>query len=493
MSMLPDGIIPIGEGGQGRVFDFICDNGSALITDYRHLDKDVWASNSIEVSLGNEKERISITSIEALKGMLNKILSAALEILSNHTPFDPGNPYTHPDFNGLKMDLLVDQLVFDVLFDKYIKESTLMTRNGYATHISKIVYCNDNQRLNRIPAIERNLARGMKDHYNTMKYSEFREQLKMLGVDPDKYDEYYNPKIRDNPNKKKPKFIWDQFYYNYGRKPIVPISDDECDPQTQYGHSTITSRQYRRQLTRDNRNYSYEEIVNDLKSYNSFATMLLPAEYESYEKYFRMSMDYYALEAYKRVDFIFKLIDALDPDEIATIDKNHFLVRRFVPCVLVPFIQDGELHFNWKHKYYRPMFIIEDMLLKELQIKKVQLKEAFPQEEQAVNNDCEKYYDSQLKKYQYVRAKAYELFKYHCIFHSNNYVEIKRFLRECYDMRSYHQSNTFWNLLQGSEWNKLGSVARRNIMEQVEHFLAISDALFWKSSARDNTKPKADN
>lgn len=94
MSMLPDGIIPIGEGGQGRVFDFICDNGSALITDYRHLDKDVWASNSIEVSLDNKKERISITSIEALKGMLNKILSATLEILSRHTSFDSGNPYT---------------------------------------------------------------------------------------------------------------------------------------------------------------------------------------------------------------------------------------------------------------------------------------------------------------------------------------------------------------------------------------------------------------
>lgn len=478
MSMLPDRIIPIGEGGQGRVFDFICDNSPALITDYHRLDRDVWASNSIEVSLGNKKERMSITSIEALKGMLNKILSATLEILSRHTPVDPGNPYTRLDFDSRQMDLLVHQLVFDVLFNKYIKESPLMTRNGYAAHISEIVYCNDNQRIDRIPAIERNLARGMKDHYNTMKYSELREQLKMLGVDSDKYDEYYDSKIRDNPNKKKPKFIWDQFYYNYGRKPAVSISDDKRDSQTQYGHSTITSRQYRRQLTRDNRNYSYEEIVNDLKSYNNFATMLLPAEYESYEKYFRMSMDYYALEVYKRVDFIFKLIDALDPYEIATIDKNHFLVSRFVPCVIVPFIQDGELHFTWKYKYYRPMFIIEDMLL------------------EAASEDSEpsyKYYKSLLKKYQYVRAKAYELFKYHCVFHSTDYVEIKKFLRECYDMRSYHQSNKFWNLLQGSEWNKLGSAARRNITEQVEHFLAISDALFWKSSARDNTKPKTDN
>ena len=127
-----------------------------------------------------------IPSIEALKGMLNKILSATLEILSRHTPVEPGNPYTRLDFDSRQMDLLVHQLVFDVLFNKYIKESPLMTRNGYAAHISEIVYCNDNQRIDRIPAIERNLARGMKDHYNTMKYSELREQLKMLGVDSDK-------------------------------------------------------------------------------------------------------------------------------------------------------------------------------------------------------------------------------------------------------------------------------------------------------------------
>lgn len=474
MNMLPDGIIPIGEG-HGQVFDFVWTTGHSLITDYHLLDRDVWASNSIEVSLGNEKERISITFIETLKSMLNKILSATLEILSRHTPFDSGNPYTRPDFNNLKMDFLVDQLVFDVLFDKYIKESTLMTRNGYATHISKIVYCSDNQRIDHIPAIERNLARGMKDHYNTMKYSELRKQLKMLGVDPDKYDEYYNPKIRDNQNKKKPKFIWDQFYYNYGRKPTVSISDNECDPQTQYGRSTITSRQYRRQLTRDKRNYSYEEIVNDLKSYNNFATMLLPAEYESYEKYFRMSMDYYVLEAYKRVDFIFKLIDALDPGEIATIGKNHFLVSRFVPCVLVPFIQDGELHFNWKHKYYRPVFIIEDMLLK------------------AASEDSEpsyKYYESLLKKYQYVRAKAYELFKYHCVFHSTDYVEIKKFLCECYNMRSYHQSNTFWNLIQDNEWAKMGKNTQNHVRKQIEYFLSINDAFFWKSPNRDFVIPQ---
>ena len=121
------------------------------------------------------------------------------------------------------------------------------------------------------------------------------------------------------------------------------------------------------------------------------------------------------------------------------------------------------------------MFIVEDMLLK------------------AASEDSEpsyKYYESLLKKYQYVRAKAYELFKYHCVFHSTNYVEIKKFLCECYDMRSYHQSNTFWNLLQDNEWAKMGKNTQNLVRKQIEYFLSINDAFFWKSPNRDFVIPK---
>ena len=145
MSKLPDGIVAIGEGGQGRVFDFVCENGITLITDYCHLDKDVWADNSIEVNLGDEKERISITSIDALKDTLAKFLLATLEILSQHTPFNPGNPYTYPDFSDLRKDLLIGQLVFDILFDKYLNESESMTLNRYSNYIAGKLYPDDRE------------------------------------------------------------------------------------------------------------------------------------------------------------------------------------------------------------------------------------------------------------------------------------------------------------------------------------------------------------
>lgn len=327
MGMLPEGIIPIGEGNHGRVFDFVCESGTALITDYRHLDKDVWAENSIEVKLGGEKERITVTSIESLKDTLNKFLSAALKILFRHTPSNPIDLYTYPDFSNIKKDLLIEQLIFDILFDKYLDESELMTRNGYSTYMSMKLYEDSIQQINCARAINENLSRGMKTHYNRMRYSQLRKQLAWFSIDPDKYDKYYTPNIKESSGSKKPQFLWDLFYYNFGRNLKNLPSDGESKANSKYGKGMLSSRQYRCQLTKDSRNYSYVEIIHDLRSYNCFVNKILPVEFESYEKYFHMSMDYYVLESYKRVDFIFKLIDALPPDKLIAIDRDYFLVE----------------------------------------------------------------------------------------------------------------------------------------------------------------------
>lgn len=471
MSMLPEGIIPITTGTDGRILDFVCESGVFIITDYHHLDEKIIAENSIVVKTAGKQNRIQVTSIEKLKSALEEFVEASIKILQRHTPFDPSNPYTRPDFSELKESLLVEQLVFDILFDKYLIESERMTRNGYSEYLSRKLYTDAIQRMACARAINENIRRGMESHSKLMKYSSLRDQLTFLGVDPSKYDKCNNPK-------KKPKYVWDYFYYNFGRNLKEPVPDDESDFQTKYGRSLITSRQYRRQLTRDSRNYPFEEIFQDLNVYHDFVTKLLPVENESHEKYFRMSMDYYVLESYKRVDFIFKLIGALDPGEIAAIDRDHFLVSRFVPRVLVPLIQDGELHFSRKNKYYRPLFMIEDMLLK------------------AASEDSApsyRYYEPLLKKYQYVRAKSYELFKYHCAFHSNDYKEIKEFLRECYDMRAYHRSNTSWNLIQGAKRKNMEEKTKNQVKEQIQYFLSISDAFFWKSPDRDYPNPKENN
>lgn len=455
-----EGILPICEGGQGHVFDFVCESGVTLITDYHCLDKKIISEKSAVVKISGKQDRIEITSIEKLKSALNEFVATSIKILCDYTPFDPSNPYTLLDFSDLTKSLLVEQIVFDILFDKYLTESELMTRNSYSNYMGKLLSNDSIQSIRYSRAFNERIMRGMSTYHDRTAYSKLPEQIKMLGVNPEVYAEYYNPYIRESPHGKKPKFIWDLLYYNF-------VLD-------------LTYRQYRRQLTRDGRNYPYEKIIGDLKEYKKFVDKLLPVENESHEKYFRKSMDYYILESYKRVDFMFKLIDALSSNEIAAIDRKHFLVNRFVPYVLVPLIQDGELHFIRKYKFYRPLFIIEDEILEEV----AEIKELTSN---ALNY---MYYENVLGKYQYVRAKAYELFKYHRKFRSNDYAEIKAFLRQCYNMRAYHQSNTLWNLIQDAEWKDMDEKTKSQVKEQIQHFLSINDAFFWKSSDRDYTIPK---
>ena len=128
----------------------------------------------------------------------------------------------------------------------------------------------------------------------------------------------------------------------------------------------ITSKQYRRQLKQEGGNNPGEIILKDLKKYNELVNKFLPAEHESYEKYFHMSMDYYTLESYKRIEFMFKLIESLPQSEIEKISKDHFLVKRFHPLVLVLCEKNGELYLTTKHNYYRPLLIMEDGLLREI-------------------------------------------------------------------------------------------------------------------------------
>lgn len=347
---------------------------------------------------------------------------------------------------------MVEQLVFDVMFDKYLSETKEMTRLNYSKDMSKLL-CNDV--YSYCDVINKELERGMKVYYNMMKYSELKEELELLGVIPEQYAEYYNPRMKNNLKKKKPEYVWDYLYHNHGYK--------------------ILNRQYRRQLTRSSRDYSYRDIINDLKGYNGYVKKLLPIENESAEKYFNMSMRYYALESYKRIDFMFNLADFMLKMGMDEINRKHFLIERFTPCVLMPVAADNEIQFYHKYKYYRAPLMIEKELQKEMK------KDGFIDV---------RYYAEQLSMYQYVRAKAYELFKYHGEFISLDYRDIKKFIFQYYNMRTYHESNEVWNVIEDKVWKDLDNETRHHLKKIFKNFISINDSLFWKSSKREYIIPK---
>jgi len=133
------------------------------------------------------------------------------------------------------------------------------------------------------------------------------------------------------------------------------------------------------------------------------------------------AMLYYCLESYKRIDFIFKLMNVIPKFEAKGADYA-FLVKRFTPAALVPYENknNGQLDYTWKCNYYTPLFMIEDELHKQIQ-----------------KSDGQSHYSIRLSNHQFIRAKAYELIKYHIEYYSSDYADIKNFISKHYNMISY--------------------------------------------------------
>ena len=450
------------------LFDIVQKSGKTFITDYHLMKKEirviVGEDGKQEGKVEGEKKRKKISTIIELQDVLKDYLDKVKKILEVNTlrilgPIaDPEkeevqtlNPFSmsyYFDCSKLNIELLVEQLVFDILFDKYLKEAEQMTLHTYAGNMSKMIAGNNNSEN----TFYKKLRDSMEYDYNLMKYSQLQEDLIELGIDLEKYEKRY--RTENNSIKKNPKYIWDYLFYN---------------------RYMITYRQFRRQPMKDS-NTSYETFISDLKDYNDFVKKMLPIEDESPHKYFKKSMEYYYLESYKRIDFMLKLAEAMPRMGITEIDRKHFLVKRFHPRVLVPIIEDTTLlSGDFKNNYYRPLFQIEDTIHKQMQ---------------SEDKSDHTVYADQLLKYNIVRAKTYELFMYHNEYISSDYKDIKNFIQKCYNMQSYHESNEVWKIIESNEWKKMDAATKKQMKCILQNFSQINDALFWKSTKRDFDTPK---
>lgn len=470
MSMIQDSIKAILNGA--NFFDFAYITGNVCITDYSYLKKELVLSkfegNECDIKIGKEKEKIRVESIEALKSVLKWLIEEVIAVESANSVFEYtvspiqsidgkidlrslNNMYSL-DFSQIDKEQLTNQLVFDVLFHKYQINNAekMMTRSGYAKYMSQML---DEDKYSSYDVINKSMERSMEKYYHLLKYSEIGEELKLLGADRNTYAEYYNPQMSYNLTKKKPKPIWDYLFYNHNIR--------------------LTYRQYRRQVTKDGRNYSYQEFMDELREYDDFINKLLPMDNESPEKYFVKSMEYYALESYKRIDFIFKIMSIMHKMRINENGKEHFLLKRYCPLVLVPYERDNEIQFGYKYKYYRSLFFIEDLIHKKMQ-----------------NNYLSHIiYADLLQRYQHVRAKAYEIFNYQYEYDSFDYKEIKDFIHQLYNMKTYHSSNEIWDVVGEKTWKDMDQDMKRKMKLLAQNFFKINEALFWKSPNREIIVP----
>jgi len=493
-----------------EVFSFEIKDIIPAIFDYSHFKKTIKLTDGV-YSTSDKVNKATVTSIPELRKLAEKYIYIVFNMDSSRAEYT-GYDYLTPSRDQIVMELLVNQLIFDVLYDKFKADSPQMTLHRYCEkHLFEEIYNNSDpsdfnvtsrlfsecykhvclatesqdEAINQIfKAIENkakneavlaedfNKAREslrtyifnifelleytrkgaiknihelmreeIKREINIMNNPAIREQGTQLGIDPDLFFEYFtalNEPLQDNV--KKPQYLWDYIYYN-----ATP--------------NLATSKQFRRTLKRDS-NTSYTRFAQELDYYDKFIQRTFEFEGDDSKCYYTKSMNYYHLEKYKKLDFMYKLAMRMRANkslcsELSEFGSEHFLVKRYTPEVCCPVEVDREIYFE--QRYYPPLVFVDELF---------QVQERFQHK---------KYFDI-WHKHHLIRAKVYELLKYHNTFALEDYDDIADFIRKDYNILSYHDTNKVWD--------DISEKVTKEQKEVIRNIITVNNALFWKSEDR---------
>jgi len=436
-------------------FDFFLSSGHPMIVSYKKIDKEIVPDKKEgKYVFSHIKKKKELYSIKELKKWIDELLNVETGIMNRHGKYDAGIDLNNTIFANAKIiappfridisdeerELLINQLIFDVLCDKYCKENPLMTLRQYSIYQSQYSWSGEQEDENfRIEATRKCLSNALRKQTAVYNSPWSRDEIVELGVNPDVYFEYFNqlstsfssgkrPKIQ-----KKPKIKWDYIFYNANGK-------------------MITSKQFDRSFSK-NGNYTHKALVKLFDEYDGYIDEVFMQPTINSKDYFLKSLDFYFLEIYKRIDFIYKLAVRLENSNLPVIDKKHVLVRRFHPKVCDVIEHDGlfEFVYNNRTAYYGPMLLLEDHW----------------QQNESYNDPM---HEDKWQKYYFIRAKVYELFQYHCQFISNDYDDISDFINKHYNILQYHEPKKIWI----QEDKKLKADREKRIIKALE----INEALF---------------
>lgn len=437
-----------------KFFDFFPISGHPVIMSYSRINKEILVNvKAKELSFGNIKRKKEIHSIFDLREIFDTLINKEVELINRNSRYNIGiNFETEAGSGGIPYrinlkheykKLIIEQLIFDVLADKYLTESPLMTLRQYSIYQSQYDR-NGIAKNEKIESVRKCIANSIKKQIEIMNSPKLRDEIVELGFAPDEYFKYYGQVSTPFSSQKqilheKPKVQWDYIYYNANTK-------------------LITGKQYNRSFSK-NRNYSRDDLVDLFKACDQYIDKHFMQPTEDAESYFLKSLDFYYFEIYKRLDFIYKLSVRLDELNFQKIEKNNIFVKRFVPEVYDVLDQSGSLKFGNRKKYYKPMLMLETVWLQKLREEPV---------------DIIKWHNLY-----FIRAKVYELFKYHFRFASNDYDEISDFIKIYYNILNYHDPNKIW--IQADK--KLKRECEGRIIKALE----INEALFGVSDKRKPT------
>lgn len=418
--------------------DLYSEESALHITDYQALNKKIVIDNSSIKLIEKNPEEIS--TLADLKKAAEKLINTATTIFTRYPPDNITPSYFY--MNNSETKLLVEQLVMDILFDNYIHHSESITQHAYARHIGEIL---GTSTPSDIDSIRTNISNYMGMHFQRLSSDQSKYEVSLLGANSDEHAAYFNPVIKNNSSQVKTLAVWDFFYFN-SKVPIL-------------------TKQYQRNFTRKNRNYSYKSIISDFIEYDTFVNRLLTNKRANYITY-ECLMKYYFLNSYKRIDFIIQLAECILNNDLEETTALLFL-KWFTPRVLQIFESetDKQICFRDKINFYRPLSKIEHLLLKKCSKDKNTIKAVY----------------RQLQKCKIIRAKAYELFQYHYKFHAIPlysslktyaynpiYSEINDFILNSYNLNSFRENSIFLNKIRNLSDGTIEKDMKKIIVEIIK-------------------------
>lgn len=429
----------------GKLFCFDHSDGRPLVVDYTRLDKELILSEDLFLAVGAKKEHEIIESLGDFKKKVRALTIRTVQSRSRH--YLP--PITTDD-----IEFVVNQIIVDILFNMYFVSLEKLTLNQYVVKSCKALSKTSTQ---DITATRKLMERAIKEEIKLYDDDTYKSRLVKLGRNPDSEKKYIG--LLNDPfkqDKKRNKIEWDYFYYNYSSK-------------------LITSKQYKRNFSRDSKNSNdrYKKFIDNLIAYDDFIAKILPTNNASDKDYFEKSMDYYYLERYKRLDFMYKLATKMNDLDFLNINRDHFLLKSFHPNVVCPSLNFQEEKLNLKviNKPYSPLVIFEDRLLENVLL--------------VDDNEINCLYDALFNALYNIRAITYELFIYHYKFIPHDYYEVADFIRNHYPVANLHEPNKIWKEVEKTGWYDADTATRQKIKKIINHMERINDdALFWESAVR---------
>lgn len=463
-----------------KVFDIVDKGNFFYIFDY-HSSMDY--TNKTEIS-----------SIAVLKKYLQYMVDHSVNYI-NYTNRMTNSLSPSPEIELFSIsdeekEMITAQLVMDILFDKYCAEQIKMNRSHYSDYmahmLTEVLYQYDvnNTKTIQPGSVCNKIENKMEKHSNMIANTSLKSEVSALGFDSENYIEFFKPPEKDSPTQKRSKLFWDFVFYNSDLLSGIQYNRRKLKP------------------TNESPNYRYEDKINDFKFFHKFAGAILSPHritydecnkkmggdknkgipisifndpndkrQESAEDFFVKIMEYYYLESYKRIEFMLKYANYLKDTDESKIDDTYLAVlKRFHPIVVCPKIDsNNNIEYTQKYNYYRPMLLVEAKLLDKVFIEGSDIVSEV----------------SQLANYQLIRAKAYELFRFHAKFTPSDYEEIKQFIEGSYNLRTYHESVKIDEYLDPV--NKSGQATPKT-KKIIRTFIELNNVLFPDSDKRKENK-----